>query len=74
VRVERRLVGPQLQEDERIRVEGTLKDLVLQAAGLLLHSTAAVGHGLSEFRPFSGFGVCSNDESHRHRSFLSCCA
>src|SRR5712691_3971074 len=45
VRVERRLVGPELEYDELIRVEGALKNLKLLAAGLLLHGAAALGHG-----------------------------
>ncbi len=74
VDVEHCLVGPQLQEDQRIGVEGTLKDFVLQATRLLLHGAAAVGHGLGKFRTLAGFGVRGYDETNRHSPFLSWCS
>jgi hypothetical protein len=40
------LIRPQFEQDELIGVEGALKDLVLLAAGFLLHGAAAVGHRL----------------------------
>jgi hypothetical protein len=46
VRVERRLVVPELEYDQLVRIQGALKDLELLAAGFLLHGAAAVGHRL----------------------------
>ena len=72
VRVERRLVSPQLEGHQRVGVQGTLKHLELLTAGLLLHSAAAVGHGLGQLRAFPRFRVRRNDETNGHVFFLSC--
>jgi len=71
VGIERRLVIPELEHDQLIGVQGTLKDLELLAAGLLLYGTAAVGHGLGKLGTLAGFGVCSDDETDRHDLLLS---
>ena len=70
--VERRLVGPELEQDERVRVEGALKDLELLAAGFPLHGAAAAGHRLGEFGALSRLGVHGDDETYGHGPLLSC--
>src|SRR5262249_8825565 len=72
MRVERRLVGPEFECDERIGVQSALKDLELLAAGFLLHGTAAVSHRLGEFGTLPGLGRRGDDETDRHGPFLSC--
>ena len=71
VDVERRLVGPELEHDQRVGVQGTLKDLELLAARLLLHGAAAVGHGLGKLGALAGLGVHGDDKTYGHASFLS---
>jgi hypothetical protein len=72
MRVERRLVGPQLQGHQLVGVQGTLQDLELLAAGFLLHGTAAIGHRLGEFGTLPRLGIRGDDETDRHGPFLSC--
>jgi hypothetical protein len=74
VDIERRLVVPELQHDQCVGVESALKDLELLAAGLLLHGTAAVGHGLGKLGTLLGLGVCRDDETDGHDPLLSCCS
>jgi hypothetical protein len=69
--VERRLVGPEFKQDQRVRVEGALKDLKLLATRFLLDSPTAVGHGLGECGTLSGLGVHGNDETYGHGPILS---
>src|SRR5262245_36257714 len=70
--VKRRLVGPELECDELIGGQGTLKDLELLTAGFLLHSAAAVRYSLGEFGTLPRLGVRGDDETDRHGSLLSC--
>jgi hypothetical protein len=72
VRVERGLIGPQLEQDELIGVEGALKTLELLAAGFLLHGAAAVGHRLGKRGTLAGLGICGDDETDRYDPLFSC--
>jgi hypothetical protein len=74
VRVKHCLVGPELEQDNLVRIEDALKDLVLRAARFLLHGAAAVGHGLREFGTLPRRGVRGDDETDRHGPLLSCCS
>jgi hypothetical protein len=72
VRVERRLVVPELKDDKLVWVESALKDLELLAAGLLLDGAAAVGHGLGQLGALPWLGIRGDDKTDRHRLLLAC--
>src|SRR4051794_13844310 len=64
--VERRLIGPQFEQGELVRVERALENLELLAAGLGHALLAARLHRLRQFGPFAGRRGDRNDESDGH--------
>jgi hypothetical protein len=71
MRVERRLIHPELEQDECVGIEDTLEHFVLQAARFLLHGAAAVSHSPGELGALAGLGIGGNDETDGHVPFLS---
>src|SRR5207253_142108 len=63
MRVERRLVGPALQQRQLVGIENALEDLELLAAGLLHALLATRFIGLRQFRTLARRGGDRDDES-----------
>jgi hypothetical protein len=68
VDVERRLIGPALQQRQAVGIQNALKYLELLAAGLLRALDAALFEGLREFGAFAWDGGDADHETYGHDS------